>query len=118
MFDRYTADARQVIFLARYEASRLGASELAADHLWLGLLRQSPKLIRRHAPQVTADIVQSRLPALDPEAPRVSMTVELPLSAEAAEALAGAAALADSHGQTYITPEYLILALVATHPAA
>ncbi len=112
MFDRYTEDARKVIFLARYEASRLGSPMLETEHLWLGLLRQNKKLIKRHAPKVTAESIHQRLKPQDLNAERISMTVEMPLSEGTRRALESATAEADQHGQKYITSEYLILALL------
>ena len=38
MFERYSEKARRVIFFARYEASRFGASYIETEHLLLGLL--------------------------------------------------------------------------------
>lgn len=38
-FDRFTADANQVIVLAQSEAKRLGDTQLDTEHLLLGLLR-------------------------------------------------------------------------------
>ena len=61
MFERYTDEARRVIFLARYEASLLGSPILGAEHLWLGLLRESKKVVKRLAPRVTAEVVHKRL---------------------------------------------------------
>ena len=117
MFERYTEEARRVIFFARYEASRLGSPMLTTDHLWLGLLRQSRKAIRRLAPHITEDAIHQRLTPPGQDTQRVSMTVELPLSDEVKRALAAAAAEADSRGQKHITDDYLILALLGEeHP--
>src|SRR5665213_558424 len=112
MFDRYTDDARRVIFFARYEASRLDSPTLETEHLWLGLLRQSKKAVKRLAPGVTVEAVHERLMRPGLNAQRVSMTVDLPLSDEAKRAIAGAAAEADSRGQKHVTPDYLVLALL------
>jgi ATP-dependent Clp protease ATP-binding subunit ClpC len=116
MFERYTEDARRVIFFARYEASRLGSPILEAEHLWLGLLRQSKKLVKRLAPRVTEEAIHERLIRhgfnAQSSSERVSMTVEIPLSPEVTRALAEAAAEADRRGQKHITPDYLVLALL------
>jgi ATP-dependent Clp protease ATP-binding subunit ClpC len=112
MFERYTEEARKVIFFARYEASRLGAPILETEHLWLGLLRQSRKAIKRLAPHITEEAIHQRLTPHGLDTQRISMTVELPLSNEVKRALAGAASEADSRGQKHITDDYLILALL------
>ncbi len=114
MLDRYTEDARKVIFLARYEASRLNSPALEPAHLWLGLLRQAPKLVRQNAPGITADAQYQQLPPHDPDAERVSLTVEIPLSPSAAAALTAAATHADHYNQPFITPHFLILGLLAS----
>jgi ATP-dependent Clp protease ATP-binding subunit ClpC len=111
-FDRFTEEARRVIFFARYEASRLGSPALESEHLWLGLLRQSKKAVRRLAPRITTEAIYARFADLDENAERISMTVDLPLSDAVRRVLAGAAAEAAARGQTYITDEYLILALL------
>jgi ATP-dependent Clp protease ATP-binding subunit ClpC len=119
MFDRYTDEARRVIFFARYEASRLGSPVLETEHLWLGLLRECKKVVRRLAPRVTAEAVHERLMrrGLNLDAQRISMTVDMPLSDDTKRALAGAVAEAESRGQKHITPDYIILALLREeHP--
>src|ERR1700675_2069241 len=39
MFERYTENARQVIFFAREEANRFGSSCIESEHLLLGIMR-------------------------------------------------------------------------------
>jgi ATP-dependent Clp protease ATP-binding subunit ClpC len=117
MFDRYTDEARRVIFFARYEASRLGSPVLETDHLWLGLLRECKKVVRRLAPRVTVEAVHERLMRHGLNAERISMTVNMPLSGEAKRALDAATAEADSRGQRHITPDYIVLALLREEQA-
>ena len=117
MFDRYTDEARRVLFFARYEASRLGTPILETEHLWLGLLRECKKVVRRLAPRVTAEAVHERLMRHGLNAERISMAVDMPLSDEATRALAGAVAEADSRGQKHITPDYIVLALLREEQA-
>jgi len=112
MFERYTDEARRVIFFSRYEASRLGSPVLDTEHLWLGLLRESKKVVKRLAPRVTVEAVHERLLRHSLNAERISMTVDLPLSREARRALDAATAEADSRGQKHITPDYIVLALL------
>ena len=47
MFERYTGEARRVLFFARYEASQLGSLSIEADHLLLVLIRESKGIISR-----------------------------------------------------------------------
>jgi hypothetical protein len=44
MFERYTEQARRVLFFARYEASQLGSISIETEHLLLGLLREESSL--------------------------------------------------------------------------
>jgi ATP-dependent Clp protease ATP-binding subunit ClpC len=118
MFERYTDDARKVIFFARYEASRLHAAELHPDHLWLGLLRQNKRLIKRLAPQVTEARVHARMAPPPADAQRVSLSVDMPLDPLAAKALAAATAEADTLGNRYVTSEYLVNALLSLETQA
>jgi len=112
MFERYTDEARRVIFFARYEASLLGSPTLETEHLWLGLLRECKKVVKRLAPRVTAEAVHERLARHGLDAERTSITADMPLSDEAKRVIAGAAAEADSRGQKHITPDYIVLALL------
>lgn len=41
MFERYTENARRVIFFSRYEASQYGSPYIEIEHLLLGLLREN-----------------------------------------------------------------------------
>ncbi|HMF90326.1 MAG TPA: hypothetical protein VKL40_06765 [Candidatus Angelobacter sp.] len=41
MFETWSEQTRRVIFFARYEASKLGASKVESTHLVLGLLREA-----------------------------------------------------------------------------
>ena len=58
MFDRFSEDARQTIFWARYEASQHGNREIGTEHLLLGLLRSDEALQSRLSASVQADIRQ------------------------------------------------------------
>ncbi|HEV3141227.1 MAG TPA: Clp protease N-terminal domain-containing protein, partial [Vicinamibacterales bacterium] len=40
MFERYTEQARRVLFFARYEASQSGTVSIEVEHLLLGLIRE------------------------------------------------------------------------------
>jgi len=114
MFDRYTADARQVLLLARYEASRRNAAALEPEHLWLALLRQNPRLVKRLARHITPEVIEARLPAVDPEAERVSMTADLPLSAATHRTLTPE----NPNSQSPIKLDDILYALLREEPAA
>ena len=44
MFDRYTQNARRVIFFARYEAAQFGSPYIETEHLLLGLIREDKNI--------------------------------------------------------------------------
>ena len=81
MLDHFTEDARKVVFLARYEASRLHATALETEHLWLGILREGKRLLKRTAPHITPEAIEARLKLRSTSAERISMAADLPLSA-------------------------------------
>jgi len=80
--------------------------------MWLGLLRQSKKAVKRLAPHITLETIEERLKRRGMNTERVSMATDMPLSDAVKRTVAGAAAEADGRGQTDITDEYLILALL------
>src|SRR5947209_15778907 len=47
MFERYSENAKRVIFFGRYEASRRGSREIETEHLLLGLFRVDRRLARK-----------------------------------------------------------------------
>ncbi len=112
MLERYAEDSRKVILLARYEASRLGSSVLEAEHLWLGLLREQRRLIKRLAPHITLPLIEHRLAARGPAGERVSMAADLALSPTLIRVFAAAQQNADQRKQIYLNAEHLVLALL------
>jgi ATP-dependent Clp protease ATP-binding subunit ClpC len=47
MFERFTEQARRVLFFAREEASQLGSIRIDTEHLLLGLIREGKGLTNR-----------------------------------------------------------------------
>ena len=114
MFERYTEKARRVIFFARFEASQFGASQIEAEHILLGLLREDKNLAQRFVRCSQADIESMRKEIEERTAhrPRVSADVDLPLSPEAKRALAFAAQESEMLGNRHIGTEHLLLGLL------
>src|SRR5205823_8267213 len=50
MFERYTEDARRVIFYGRYEASQFSSLYIETEHLLLAISREQPFLLRSLLP--------------------------------------------------------------------
>src|ERR1700690_4306606 len=92
MFERYTEDARRVIFMARYEASQVGSPEITAEHLLLGWMRESARIGAQNflSPAAMAS-VRKQIEAQYPRGEKVSTSVDLPLNHESKRALAYAA---------------------------
>jgi len=106
MFERYTESARRTIFFARWEASRLGSSEIEAEHLLLGILHQS-NILGEAGKEIREDIEKS-LKRLE----KTAMSVDLPLSVAAKRALAYAAEESERANHQHINVGHLLLGLM------
>lgn len=114
MFERYTEKARRVIFFARYEASQFGASQIEAEHILLGLLREDKTLTNRffHRAQATVEAIRKEIENRAVLRERISTSVDLPLSVEAKRVLAFAAEESERLGHRHIGTEHLLLGLL------
>jgi ATP-dependent Clp protease ATP-binding subunit ClpC len=113
MFERYTEEARRVIFFARYEASNYGSPNIGTEHLLLGLLRERCHALtnwfpgeRNVEPEIRSEIERRITPGK-----RISVSVEVPLSTECKEVLNLAADACERLGYQQIEPEHLLIAL-------
>jgi methylmalonyl-CoA/ethylmalonyl-CoA epimerase len=114
MFERYTEQARRVIFFARYEASVYGSPEIAPEHLLLALAREDKPLLKRllnlNRP---LDELRHKLEARADLHLKLSTTVELPLAKETKQALTFAHDESDSIGpHHHIGTEHLLVGLL------
>jgi ATP-dependent Clp protease ATP-binding subunit ClpA len=113
MFQRYTENARRVIFYARYEASQYGNPYIDTEHIFLGLLREDVALIHEIfgpvnlAGQIRAEIEE----AIEP-GERISTFVEMPLTDDAKKLLNFAVEEADSLGHPHVGTEHLLLGIL------
>jgi hypothetical protein len=120
MFERYTQEARQIIFYARFEAGNLASGYIETEHLLLALLQRS-KLLWTVLPAGAADQIRKRIEAAVPKnAERIATSVDLPLAADAKCVLAYAAAEAERLAHGEINSGHLVLGLlrVESCPAA
>lgn len=111
MFERYTEQARRVVFYARYEASQLTSGYIEPVHLLLGLLREDGTLR-----SILSDAAQEQLRAeveqtFEP-AENVAMSVDVPLSRAAKRALECGREAADELGSRPIDTGHLLLGLL------
>ena len=112
MFERYTEKARRVIFFARYEASQFGASQIEAEHVLLGLMREDKHLCARFFRPGDIDAIREGVKGRTILHDRISTSVDLPLSVEAKRVLAFAAEESERLGHRHIGTEHLLLGLL------
>ncbi|HZS09787.1 MAG TPA: ATP-dependent Clp protease ATP-binding subunit [Blastocatellia bacterium] len=114
MFERYTEKARRVIFFARYEASQFGASQIEAEHILLGLMREDKNLATRFFSRTQSSIeaIRKEIEGRTILRERISTSVDLPLSVEAKRVLAFAAEESERLNHRHIGTEHLLLGLL------
>lgn len=118
MFERFNEPARRVLFFARYEASQLGSTSIDAEHLLLGLMRDTKgALARLLTPEHLSGIRQEieRRPRLREKIPA---SVELPFTEDARHAIQYAAEEADRLRHRQIGSDHLLLGLLRVEGAA
>jgi hypothetical protein len=113
MFERYTEQARRVIFFARYEASNYGSSYIESEHLLLGLLREDRGLARwfpaerNVEPEIRAEI-ERRIT----RGKRISVSVEVPLTVECKNILNLAGDESERLGHRHVGTEHMLLGIL------
>ncbi len=119
MFERYTEEARNVIFFGRYEASQYGAASIETEHLLLGLLRADEALVRRFLhPQEMIEGIRKRFEEYTEVRERTSTSLDLPLSHECKRVLAYSAEEAEALKQRSIGTAHLLLGLLREEQCA
>jgi ATP-dependent Clp protease ATP-binding subunit ClpC len=113
MFERYTEEARRIIFMARYEASQAGSPEITIEHLLLGWMRECARLnIQNFLSLAAMDSIRSQIEPQSPLREKISTSVDLPLNSESKRALAYAAEESLRLGHQHIGPDHLLLGLL------
>ncbi|HKQ89611.1 MAG TPA: Clp protease N-terminal domain-containing protein [Blastocatellia bacterium] len=114
MFERYTEKARRVIFFSRYEASQFGASQIEAEHILLGLIREDKKLTARffHRSHANVELIRKEIENRTVMRDHISSQIDLPLSDGAKRALSFAAEESELLGNRHIGTEHLLLGLL------
>jgi ATP-dependent Clp protease ATP-binding subunit ClpC len=113
MFERYTDNARRVIFLARYEVSERGSSSIEPEHLLLGLFREDKALIAGFLPaNVSTEMIRQQVEACLTKGDWIPTAVEIPLSRMSKRVLEYAKEESENlkHGQ--VGTEHLLLGLL------
>ena len=111
MFERYTEQARRVIFFARYEASAFGSEYIEAEHILLGLVRED-KLLRNRLQHQGRDQIRKSVEEHTPQREKISTSVDLPISDEVKRALAYANQESLEFNHKVIDTGHLILGLL------
>jgi hypothetical protein len=114
-FSRYTQRARSTLIAAEERARAVGAAEITADHLAVGLLAEPDGLAARaiHDLGVSDEQLRAAFPApAEPAAPEGS-DEPIPLGPSAVQTLKAAAHVALRMGHNYIGTEHILLALLA-----
>jgi len=112
MFERYTQEARRVIYFAREEAFLYGSSKIETEHLLLGLVRADPQT-RKILGESSAAVVRESVEAAYPQPRRVLPTpADVPLSHESKRALSYAAEEAERLRDQMIRAPHLLLGLL------
>ena len=113
MFERYTEQARRVIFFALDEARQFGSPYIETEHLLLGLLREEKAranyFLRSRA---AAEPIRRQIEQHTAPREKVSTSVDLPLSYESKRVLAYGAEEAERLNQKHIGTEHLLLGLL------
>ena len=113
MFERYTEKARRVIFYARYEASEFGSQQMETEHLLLGLLRADPEFIARLLGEgESAETIRTRVHERTPKHPRISTSIDLPLSQAFRQVLSDAEQESARLQHDIVGTEHVVIALL------
>lgn len=114
MFERYTEQARRVLFFARYEACQFGSLSIESEHVLLGLIRQGKGLTSRIFAQsnLSLDSLRKEIEGRIAVRENVATSVEIPFSDESKRILQCAADESDRLLHNYIGAEHLLLGVL------
>jgi hypothetical protein len=111
MFERYTEQARRVIFFSRYEASTFGSAYIETEHILLGLLRED-QFLRNQLQNQGREQIRKSVEEHTPAREKISTSVDLPISDEVKRALAYANQESLGFNHKVIDSGHLILGLL------
>jgi Clp amino terminal domain, pathogenicity island component/NTF2 fold immunity protein len=113
MFELFTEGARRVIFFARYEASQYGSAAIETEHLLLGALKEDRNLVNRFSEtSSTVELIRTEIEKYLTLQPRVSTSVDLPLSDSSKRVLTHALNEALVLNHAYVGIEHLLLGIL------
>ncbi|MBV8069436.1 MAG: hypothetical protein JO270_05990 [Acidobacteriaceae bacterium] len=108
MFERYTEEARRVIFFARHAASEFGSTSIEPEHLVLGVIRETPGVFTP-VPQTSIEDFKRDIEAGIVRGPKIATSVDMPMTAAAKKCLAYATKEAERGD---IKPEHLVIGAI------
>jgi ATP-dependent Clp protease ATP-binding subunit ClpC len=115
MFEKYTERARRVIFSARYEALRHGASRIETPCLLLAILNESQGLVTRLLPGGAEELARLRAEVealISQAAGTLAPNADLPLNHPAKRVLAYAAEESERLQDDIIDNGHLLLGVL------
>jgi ATP-dependent Clp protease ATP-binding subunit ClpA len=114
MFERFTEQARRVIFFARYEASQLGSSFIEVEHILLGILREDKTLIGKFFPDPSSiyDSILHEIKLKYDHKAKAPPLIDVPLSSGAKRVLQCAAEFSQHFSHDYIGSEHILLGIL------
>jgi hypothetical protein len=113
MFERYTEQARRVLFFARYEASQFGSATIESEHFLLGLIREAEKDLQHLLPKPTSiEAIRSQIEDQVQVQERTSTSIDLPLSDECRLILSETAKESKELGHSHIDTSHLLLGIL------
>lgn len=111
-FERYTENARRVIFFARSEAIWLSSLYIEPEHLLLSLLRENRAVVVRFLESEKAiESIQNEIANQATARERDATAKDLPWSMAADRALSRAEAEAESLGHKHVDSEHILVGL-------
>jgi Clp amino terminal domain, pathogenicity island component len=112
LFERFTTRARRSIFVARYEASALGTTQITAEELLLGVLREDKFVAARVGLDALLAIRKELEQLASPKGEHVPTSVDMAVSHETRRALEFATEEADALQHKMIDTPHLVLGLL------
>jgi hypothetical protein len=113
MFERYTQEARRVIFFARYEAGNYGSPYIETEHLLLGLLREDQASAKWFPGESNVEPrIRSEIEKRITRGNTISTSVEIPLGADCKQVLNLALESSERLGHRQVETEHILLGIL------
>ena len=115
MFERFSEQARRILFFSRAEASKWGTRKIEPEHFLLAIIREG----KGAAYELLVETLDSRRLSEDIEAhfdkkPTFAASIEIPFSTAAKHVLTRAVEEADLLKDKEVGPEHLLLGILRT----